>query len=202
MKILCVGRNYRKHAEELGNEVPSEPVIFMKPDSAILRQRDAFYIPDFSNDVHYEAEIVIKLNRLGKRIQSKFAHKYYAEFTLGIDFTARDVQATLKSKGLPWEKAKAFDSSAVCGNWLKAEDFDLTNLNFELRKNGEVVQLGNTKDMLFSVHELVEHCSQYFTLKIGDQIFTGTPEGVGPVKPGDVLEGFVEGQKVLNVRVK
>jgi 2-keto-4-pentenoate hydratase/2-oxohepta-3-ene-1,7-dioic acid hydratase in catechol pathway len=202
MKILCVGRNYRKHAEELGNEVPQEPVIFMKPDSAILRQRDAFYIPDFSNDVHYEAEIVVKLNRLGKRIQSKFAHRYYAEFTLGIDFTARDVQANLKSKGLPWEKAKAFDSSAVCGTWLKAEDHDLTSLNFELRKNGEVVQQGNTKDMLYSVHELIEHCSQYFTLKIGDQIFTGTPEGVGPVQPGDILEGYIEGQKVLNVRVK
>ncbi|MBO6517086.1 MAG: fumarylacetoacetate hydrolase family protein [Bacteroidia bacterium] len=202
MKIICVGRNYRKHAEELGNAVPGEPVIFMKPDSAILRQRDAFYIPDFSNDVHHEAEIVVKLNRLGKRIQSKFAPKYYAEFTLGIDFTARDVQSKLKAKGLPWEKAKAFDSSAVCGNWLKTEDYDLSNLKFELHKNGELVQQGNTADMLFSVDQLIEHCSDYFTLKIGDQIFTGTPEGVGPVSSGDVLEGFVEGKKVLNVRVK
>lgn len=202
MKIICVGRNYKKHAEELGNQVPEEPVIFMKPDSAILRQRDAFYIPDFSSDVHYEAEIVIKLNRLGKRIQSKFAHKYFAEFTLGIDFTARDIQAKLKDKGLPWEKAKGFDNSAVCGDWLTAKEYDLTNLTFELHKNGELVQKGNTKDMLFSVDELIEHTSQYFTLKIGDQIFTGTPEGVGPVVHGDVLEGFIEGKKVLHVRVK
>lgn len=202
MKIICVGRNYRKHAEELGNQVPEEPVLFMKPDSAILRQRDAFYIPDFSSDVHYEAEIVIKLNRLGKRIQSKFASKYFAEFTLGIDFTARDVQAKLKEKGLPWEKAKGFDSSAVCGNWLSVDTFDMTNLSFELRKNGETVQRGNTKDMLFSIDDLIEHTSQYFTLKIGDQIFTGTPEGVGPVQSGDLLEGYIEGEKVLNVKVK
>ena len=202
MKIICVGRNYRKHAEELGNEVPSEPVIFMKPDSAILRQRDAFYIPDFSQNVQYEAEIVVKLNRLGKRIQSKFAHKYYAQFTLGLDFTARDVQSKLKEKGLPWEKAKAFDSSAVCGDWLNVADFDLNNLNFKLLKNGEVVQEGNTRDMLFSTDELIEHVSQYFTLKIGDQIFTGTPEGVGQVLPGDTLEGYIEEQKVLHVRVK
>ena len=202
MKIICVGRNYRKHAEELGNQIPEEPVLFMKPDSAILRQRDAFYIPDFSSDVHYEAEIVIKLNRLGKRIQSKFASKYYAEFTVGIDFTARDVQAQLKAKGLPWEKAKGFDSSAVCGSWLPVDQFDMNNLSFELKKNGETVQTGNTRDMLFSNDELIEHTSQYFTLKIGDQIFTGTPEGVGPVKSGDLLEGYVEGKKVLNVKVK
>lgn len=202
MKILCIGRNYRKHAEELGNEVPEEPVIFMKPDSAILRQRDAFYIPDFSNDIHYEAEIVIKLNRLGKHIQAKFAHKYFVELTLGIDFTARDVQSKLKAKGLPWEKAKAFDSSAVCGHWLPVDEFDVTNLSFELHKNGEVVQKGNTSNMIFPVDQLIEHCSRYFTLKIGDQIFTGTPEGVGPVKSGDILEGFIEGRKVLNVRVK
>lgn len=202
MKILCIGRNYKKHAEELGNEVPKEPVIFMKPDSAILRQRDAFYIPDFTNEVHYEAEIVVKLNRLGKKIQKKFAHKYYAQFTLGIDFTARDVQSELKAKGLPWEKAKAFDSSAVCGTWLDVEGYDLTNLEFELHKNGEVVQKGNTANMIFPIDALIEHCSQYFMLKIGDQIFSGTPEGVGPVKSGDVLEGYIQGQKVLNVRVK
>lgn len=202
MKILCIGRNYKKHAEELGNKVPKEPVIFMKPDSAILRQRDAFYIPDFTNEVHYEAEIVVKLNRLGKKIQKKFAHKYYAQFTLGIDFTARDVQSELKAKGLPWEKAKAFDSSAVCGTWLDVEGYDLTNLEFELHKNGEVVQKGNTANMIFPIDALIEHCSQYFMLKIGDQIFSGTPEGVGPVKSGDVLEGYIQGQKVLNVRVK
>ncbi|MCO4818434.1 MAG: fumarylacetoacetate hydrolase family protein [Bacteroidetes bacterium] len=202
MKIICVGRNYRKHAEELGNKVPDEPVLFMKPDSAILRQRDAFYIPDFSSDVHYEAEIVVKLNRLGKRIQSKFAHKYYAEFTVGIDFTARDVQAKLKAKGLPWEKAKGFDSSAVCGKWLPVGDYDMSNLSFELKKNGQVVQSGNTSEMLFSIDEIIDYTSQYFTLKIGDQIFTGTPEGVGPVAHGDILEGFVEGTKVLEVKVK
>ncbi len=202
MKIICVGRNYRKHAEELGNKVPDEPVLFMKPDSAILRQRDAFYIPDFSSDVHYEAEIVVKLNRLGKRIQSKFAHKYYAEFTVGIDFTARDVQAKLKAKGLPWEKAKGFDSSAVCGKWLPVGNYDMSNLSFELKKNGQVVQSGNTSEMLFSIDEIIDHTSQYFTLKIGDQIFTGTGEGVGPVAHGDILEGFVEGTKVLEVKVK
>ena len=148
MKIICVGRNYKKHAQELGNEVPEEPVLFMKADSSLMRQRDAFYIPDFSSDVHYEAEIVIRINRLGKRIQSKFAPKYYAQYTIGIDFTARDVQKKLKEKGLPWEKAKAFDSSAVCGDWLDVEGVDLDNLKFELKKNGEIVQSGNTKDML------------------------------------------------------
>ncbi|MFT5724293.1 MAG: 2-keto-4-pentenoate hydratase/2-oxohepta-3-ene-1,7-dioic acid hydratase in catechol pathway [Bacteroidia bacterium] len=202
MKIICVGRNYKKHAEELGNNVPDEPVLFMKPDSAILRQRDAFYIPDFSSDIHYEAEIVIKLNRLGKKIQTKFASKYYAEFTLGIDFTARDVQTKLKEKGLPWEKAKAFDNSAVLGKWLNVEDFDIQQLDFELHKNGALVQKGNTQNMLFSIDEIIEHASQFYTLKIGDLIYTGTPEGVGPVKPGDTLEGFVQGQKVLSVRVK
>mgnify|MGYP000967856829 CR=1 FL=1 len=202
MKIICVGRNYKKHAQELGNEVPEEPVLFMKADSSLMRQRDAFYIPDFSSDVHYEAEIVIRINRLGKRIQSKFAPKYYAQYTIGIDFTARDVQKKLKEKGLPWEKAKAFDSSAVCGDWLDVEGVDLDNLKFELKKNGEIVQSGNTKDMLYPINDLVEHASEYFTLKIGDLIFTGTPEGVGKVESGDVLEGFIEGKQILRVRVK
>jgi 2-keto-4-pentenoate hydratase/2-oxohepta-3-ene-1,7-dioic acid hydratase in catechol pathway len=202
MKIICVGRNYKKHAQELGNEVPEEPVLFMKADSSLMRQRDAFYIPDFSSDVHYEAEIVIRINRLGKRIQSKFAPKYYAQYTIGIDFTARDVQKKLKEKGLPWEKAKAFDSSAVCGDWLDVEGVDLANLKFELKKNGEIVQSGNTKDMLYPINDLVEHASEYFTLKIGDLIFTGTPEGVGKVESGDVLEGFIEGKQILRVRVK
>jgi len=202
MKIICVGRNYKKHAQELGNEVPEEPVLFMKADSSLMRQRDAFYIPDFSSDVHYEAEIVIRINRLGKRIQSKFAPKYYAQYTIGIDFTARDDQKKLKEKGLPWEKAKAFDSSAVCGDWLDVEGVDLANLKFELKKNGEIVQSGNTKDMLYPINDLVEHASEYFTLKIGDLIFTGTPEGVGKVESGDVLEGFIEGKQILRVRVK
>lgn len=202
MKIICIGRNYRDHAKELGNEVPTEPVIFMKPDSAIFRQWDAFYIPDWTDEVHYELEVVVKMNRLGKNIEAKFAHKYFAEFTVGIDFTARDVQSKLKSKGLPWEKAKAFDQSAVLGDYQKVADYDLDNLNFELRKNGEMVQHGNTGDMLIPIPKLVEHCSQYFTIKIGDLLFTGTPAGVGKVDSGDILEGFIEGKQALRVRVR
>jgi 2-keto-4-pentenoate hydratase/2-oxohepta-3-ene-1,7-dioic acid hydratase in catechol pathway len=202
MKIICIGRNYVDHIKELGNEMTSEPVIFMKPDSAVFRQRDAFYIPDWTNDVHYEAEVVVRINRLGKNIEPKFAHKYFAEFTLGIDFTARDVQSELKKQGLPWEKAKGFDQSAVLGDFLPVEDYDLRDLHFELHKNGEVVQNASTKLMIYDIPQMIEHCSQYFTLKIGDLIFTGTPAGVGPVAPGDVLEGFIEKKKVLNVRIK
>lgn len=202
MKIICIGRNYVAHAEELGNEIPGEPVLFMKPDSAIFRQRDAFYIPDWTDEVHYEAEIVIKINRLGKNIEPRFAHKYFQEFTLGIDFTARDVQQKLKTNGLPWEKAKAFDQSAVLGSFLKVKDFNLQNLHFKLRKNGETVQKGDTQLMLFDIPQIIEHCSKYFTLKIGDLLFTGTPKGVGPVKKGDILEGFIETQKVLHVKIR
>jgi 2-keto-4-pentenoate hydratase/2-oxohepta-3-ene-1,7-dioic acid hydratase in catechol pathway len=202
MKIICIGRNYVAHAEELGNEIPKEPVIFMKPDSALHRQRDAFYIPDFTKDVHYELEVVVKINRLGKNIESKFSHKYFEEVTVGIDFTARDVQSELKAKGLPWEKAKAFDHSAVLGTFQKASHYDMNNLNFELKKNGKTVQKGNTRLMIHSVANIIEHCSQYFTLKIGDLLFTGTPEGVGRVEIGDVLEGFLEGEKVLDLKVK
>jgi len=202
MKIICIGGNYAAHAAELGNEVAAEPVIFMKPDSAVFRQRDAFYIPDWTNDVHYELEVVVRINRLGKNIEAKFAPKYFAEFTVGIDFTARDVQSALKAKGLPWEKAKAFDQSAVLGDFLSVDDFDLSNLHFQLKKNGELVQDGNTSLMLHNIAQLIEHSSQYFTLKIGDLLFTGTPEGVGPVAPGDLLEGFIEGKKVLNVKVR
>ena len=202
MKIICIGRNYTEHAQELGNEMPEEPVIFMKPDSAIFRQRDAFYIPDWTNDVHYELEVVIKLNRLGKNIESKFAHKYYSEVTVGIDFTARDVQTRLKQKGLPWEKAKAFDQSAVVGEYVSAEGLEIENLDFELYRNGKLAQQGNTSQMIYSVADMIEHCSQYFTLKIGDLLFTGTPKGVSSVKVGDILEGYIAGQKVLNVKVK
>lgn len=202
MKIICIGRNYTAHAEELGNEIPEEPVIFMKPDSAVFRQRDAFYIPDWSNDIHYELEIVIKLNRLGKNIEPKFAPKYFKELTVGIDFTARDVQGKLKAKGLPWEKAKAFDQSAVLGDFQSASNYDFNNINFQLRKNGAIVQDGNTALMIHSIPQIIAHCSQYFTLKIGDLIFTGTPQGVGKVESGDLLEGFLEGKKVLNVRIK
>ena len=202
MKIICIGRNYVDHIKELNNEITKDPVIFMKPDSAIFRQGDAFYIPEWSNEIHYEAEIVVKLNRLGKNIESRFANKYFEEFTLGIDFNARDVQSKLKAKGLPWEKAKAFDQSAVLGEYLKVEDYDLSNLNFSLHRNGNPVQNGNTKLMLHSIPKIIEHCSQYFTLKIGDLIFTGTPAGVGKVEIGDVLEGFIEEKKVLHVKIK
>lgn len=202
MKIICVGRNYVEHIEELNNEMPDEPVIFMKPDSAVMRQRDAFYIPDWTNDVHYEAEIVVKFNRLGKNIEKRFAHKYFEEITIGLDFTARDVQTQLKSKGLPWEKAKAFDSSAVMGDWIPSDDLDLDALDFQLYRNGELVQDGNTSLMINDVSSLIEHCSKYFTIKIGDLLFTGTPKGVGKVERGDLLEGFVNGKKLLRVKVK
>jgi 2-keto-4-pentenoate hydratase/2-oxohepta-3-ene-1,7-dioic acid hydratase in catechol pathway len=202
MKIICIGRNYVAHVKELGNEIPKEPVLFMKPDSAIFRQRDAFYIPDWTNEVHYEAEIVMKINRLGKNIEEKFAPKYYSQFTLGIDFTARDVQKKLKALGLPWEKSKAFDQSAVLGEYLNVNDYSLDNLNFELKINGRVVQSGNTKSMIYTIPQIINHCSEFFTLKIGDLIFTGTPEGVGKVNAGDELEGFIEGKKILHVKIR
>lgn len=202
MKIICIERNYLKHIEELKNEKPSEPVVFLKPDSSLMRKRDAFYIPDWTKEVHYELELVVKINRLGKNIAQRFAHKYYAEFSLGIDFTARDVQLGLKSKGLPWEKAKAFDQSASVGKWLKAEDYDLENLEFFLLKNGEVVQKGNSARMIHSIPKLISHSSEFFTLKIGDLLFTGTPEGVGAVASGDLLEAFVGESKLLSLRIK
>ena len=202
MKIICIGRNYVAHVKELGNEIPKEPVLFMKPDSAIFRQRDAFYIPDWTNEVHYEAEIVIKINRLGKNIEEKFAPKYYSQFTLGIDFTARDIQKNLKAQGLPWEKSKAFDQSAVLGEYLNVNDYSLDNLNFELKINGRVVQSGNTKSMIYTIPQIINHCSEFFTLKIGDLIFTGTPEGVGKVNAEDELEGFIEGKKILHVKIR
>jgi 2-keto-4-pentenoate hydratase/2-oxohepta-3-ene-1,7-dioic acid hydratase in catechol pathway len=202
MKIICIGRNYVAHVKELGNEIPKEPVLFIKPDSAIFRQRDAFYIPDWTNEVHYEAEIVIKINRLGKNIEEKFAPKYYSQFTLGIDFTARDIQKNLKAQGLPWEKSKAFDQSAVLGEYLNVNDYSLDNLNFELKINGRLVQSGNTKSMIYTIPQIINHCSEFFTLKIGDLIFTGTPEGVGKVNAGDELEGFVEGKKILHVKIR
>ncbi|MBA9072408.1 2-keto-4-pentenoate hydratase/2-oxohepta-3-ene-1,7-dioic acid hydratase in catechol pathway [Flavobacterium gossypii] len=203
MKIICIGRNYTKHIEELQNEKPSEPVIFLKPDTAILPKNFPFFIPEFSNDIHHEVEILVKINRVGKHIEPKFAHKYYDEIGLGIDFTARDVQATLKEKGLPWEKAKAFDGSAVIGEFLPKSQFNsLENLTFELTNNGKPVQIGNTSHMLWKIDELISYVSQYFTLKIGDIIFTGTPEGVERVNPDDILEGFLEGHKLFRIQVK
>lgn len=203
MKIICIGRNYTKHIEELQNEKPTEPVIFLKPDTAILPKNFPFFIPDFSSDIHHEVEILVKINRVGKHIDPKFAHKYYDEIGLGIDFTARDVQAQLKEKGLPWEKAKAFDGSAVIGEFLPKSQFkSLENLTFELTNNGNSVQKGAATHMLWKIDELISYVSQYFTLKIGDIIFTGTPEGVAKVNPDDILEGFLEGQKLFRIQVK
>ncbi|WP_433833022.1 fumarylacetoacetate hydrolase family protein [Flavobacterium anhuiense] len=203
MKIICVGRNYANHIEELKNERPSEPVVFMKPDSAVLLKQHPFVIPEFSDDVHHEVEIIVKINKVGKYIEPKFAHKYYDEISVGIDFTARDLQSKLKEKGLPWEKAKAFDGSAVIGDFLPKTDFvSMENLNFELKTNGETVQKGNSSMMLWKIDELISHVSQFFTLKIGDIIFTGTPAGVSAVKPNDVLEGFLEDKKLFRIQVK
>lgn len=203
MKIICIGRNYAEHAKELKNEIPTEPVWFMKPDTAILKDGEAFYMPDFSNEIHHEIEIVIKINRVGKHIEEQFAHKYYDEIGLGIDFTARDLQAKCKEKGLPWEKAKAFDGSAPIGKFIKKEQLgDLNNLNFELKINGETRQLGNTKDLLFSFDRVISYVSKFVTLKVGDLIYTGTPEGVGPVKIGDKLQGFMKGDLLIEFDVK
>ena len=203
MKIICIGRNYVKHIEELQNERPTEPVIFMKPDSAIVPKQFPFVIPEFSNDVHHEVEVIVKINKVGKYIDAKFAYKYYDEVSVGIDFTARDLQQQLKDKGLPWEKAKAFDGSAVIGDFLSKKLFSsLENLNFELTNNGTVVQQGNTAHMLWKIDEIISYVSQFFTLKIGDIIFTGTPEGVAAVKPNDILEGFLEQQQLLRIQVK
>ena len=203
MKIICVGRNYAAHAKELNNPVPKEPVIFLKPDTALLAKSMPFFYPSFSTDVHYEAELVVKIDRVGKSISQKFAHKYYSEFSVGIDFTARDLQATYREKGLPWERAKAFDGSAPVGQFInKKELVDQSNLNFSLRINGLERQAGNTSDMLFSIDSIIQYVSQFFTLKIGDLIFTGTPEGVGPIKIGDTLEAFLESKKVLDLKIK
>ena len=203
MKIICIGRNYAAHAKELNNPVPKEPVIFLKPDTALLPKRMPFFYPSFSTDVHYEAELVVKIDRVGKNISQKFAHKYYSELTVGIDFTARDLQSIYKEKGLPWERAKAFDGSAPVGKFVVKEKFkDLKDLNFSLKINGESKQNGNTANMLFSIDAIIEYVSQFFTLKIGDLIFTGTPEGVGPISINDCFEAYLEDEKVLDLKIK
>jgi 2-keto-4-pentenoate hydratase/2-oxohepta-3-ene-1,7-dioic acid hydratase in catechol pathway len=203
MKIICIGRNYVDHIEELQNERPAEPVVFMKPDSAILLKQHPFVIPEFTDDVHHEIEIIVKISKVGKYIEPKFAHKYYDEISVGIDFTARDLQAKLKAKGLPWEKAKAFDGSAVIGDFLPKGQFSsLENITFELTNNNKSVQIGDSSLMLWNIDELISHVSQYFTLKIGDVIFTGTPSGVAAVQPDDILEGFLEGHKLFRIQVK
>ena len=203
MKIICIGRNYADHISELNNERPDEPVIFMKPDTAILPKKTPFVIPEFSNDVHHEVEVLVKICKVGKYISPKFAHKYYDEIGLGIDFTARDLQSKLKEKGLPWEKSKAFDHSAIIGDFLPKNNYtSLENLNFELRKNSEIVQKGSTSMMLWNIDEIVSYVSQFFTLKKGDIIFTGTPKGVASVKENDVLEGFLEGKQMFKIQIK
>lgn len=203
MKIICIGRNYADHISELNNERPDEPVIFLKPDTAILPKKTPFVIPEFSKEVHHEVEVLVKICKVGKYISPKFAHKYYDEIGLGIDFTARDLQAKLKEKGLPWEKAKAFDHSAIIGDFLPKKNYSsLENINFELRSNGEVVQQGSTALMLWNIDEIISYVSQFFTLKKGDIIFTGTPKGVGAVKENDVLEGFLEGKQMFKIQIK
>jgi len=204
MKIICVGRNYVAHAIELNNEVPGEPILFMKPDSALLRNNDPFYIPEWSNDLHHEVELIVKICRLGKSIERKFAHRYYTEVGLGIDFTARDVQNALKDKGLPWEKAKAFDQSAVISSEFVLLDSlpDKNSIHFRLDINGKTVQEGDSSLMIFPIEEIITQVSKYFTLKVGDLIYTGTPAGVGPVKVGDRMEGYLEDRKMFDFWVK
>ena len=202
MKIICIGRNYAEHAKELGNEIPDSPVIFMKPDTAVLKKGSDFYIPEFSDDVHYELEVVLKISKGGKYIQEENADKYYDEIGLGIDFTARDLQSQLKAKGLPWELSKGFDGSAVVSEFYKKEDFNMKNINFSLMKNKEEVQNGSTSLMIFSPEKIIAFVSQYFTLRVGDLIFTGTPKGVGKVSENDILEAFLEDQKVFDLRIQ
>jgi len=203
MKIICIGRNYAKHIAELQNEKPLNPVIFLKPDSAILAKNQPFFIPPFSKEIHYEVEILVKINKVGKYINQKFAYTYYDEIGLGIDFTARDVQDDCKAKGLPWEKAKAFDGSAVIGEFVQKESLgDLNNLSFKLQKNDQIVQDGNSNAMLWKIDELIAYVSQFFTLKKGDVLFTGTPEGVGKVSENDVLTGILNGAENFRVNIK
>ena len=203
MKIICIGRNYAEHAKELNNAIPTEPVFFMKPDTALLKDSDPFYYPDFTKDLHHEIEIVIKINKVGKHIDEHFAHKYYDEIGLGIDFTARDLQAQCKAKGLPWEKAKAFDASAPIGKFVsKASLGNLDDISFELKINGESRQVGNTKDLLFSFDKVISYVSKFVTLKVGDLIYTGTPEGVGQVAIGDKIQGYIKGDLFLEFEVK
>ena len=202
MKIICIGRNYTEHIEELANEKPKNPVVFLKPDSAILPKKMPFFIPPFSKEIHYEVEVLFKINKVGRYIDAKFAHKYYDEIGLGIDFTARDIQAQCKEKGLPWEKAKAFDGSAVIGKFYPKEQFDLNNLQFRLFKNELIVQNGNTNAMLWKIDELIAYVSQFFTLKKGDVIFTGTPAGVGKIEENDILVGKLEDHEAFRIKVK
>ena len=202
MKIICIGKNYLKHIDELNSSKEDEPVIFLKPDTSIIQKNQPFFIPEFSNEIHYEVEIILKFNRLGKHIESNFSNKYFNQISLGVDFTARDFQKKFKERGLPWDISKGFDNSALIGDWKSIEDFDLDNVNFRLEKNREIVQQSNSKNMIWKIDELIAYASNYFTIKIGDIMFTGTPEGVGLVRVDDILEGFLGNEKVFSVKIK
>ena len=202
MKIICVGKNYLKHIDELNSSKEDEPVIFLKPDTSIIQKNQPFFIPEFSNEIHYEIEIILKFNRMGKHIESKFSKKYFNQISLGLDFTARDFQNKFKERGLPWDISKGFDNSALIGDWKSIMTYDLDNINFRLEKNGKIVQQSNSKNMIWKIDELIAYASKYFTIKIGDIMFTGTPEGVGVVSEDDVLEGFLGDEKVFSVKIK
>lgn len=203
MKIVCIGRNYVAHAKELNNPVPEEPVVFMKPDSSLLLKNKPFFLPEFSKEIHHEVELVVRINRVGKHIQEKFAHRYYDEISLGIDFTARDLQAKCKEAGKPWEIAKGFDGSAVLGEFIPLDSLqDSKSIPFHLDINGKTVQSGNSSEMLFSIDRIISYVSTFVTFKIGDLIYTGTPAGVGPVAINDRLEGYIEDRRMLNFLVK
>ena len=203
MKIICVGQNYLNHIKELNSKINKSPILFLKPDSSIIQKNQPFFIPEFSKEIHYEAEIILKFDKLGKHIDRKFSNKYYNQISLGIDFTARDLQEKLKKSGQPWEKAKSFDNSAVVGDWIDVNNFqDINDINFCLKLNNEIVQSSNSSNMIWKIDDLVTEVSNYFTLKIGDILFTGTPEGVGKVSIGDVLDGFLEEKKVFSIKIK
>jgi 2-keto-4-pentenoate hydratase/2-oxohepta-3-ene-1,7-dioic acid hydratase in catechol pathway len=203
MKIICIGRNYADHAKEMKSELPTEPIFFMKPDTALVKEGSDIYLPEFSNEIHFECEVVIKINKAGKFIQKEFARNYYSEITLGLDLTARDLQTKCKEKGLPWEIGKAFDNSApISSKWISISDINLSDINFQFFQNGELKQNGFTKDMIFSIDELISYVSTFITLKTGDLIYTGTPAGVGPIQIGDKLEGNLNGNKLFEFTVK
>ena len=203
MKIICIGRNYIEHVKELKNTIPSKPIFFLKPDTAIQPKNHPFFIPDFSNEIHYEVELVIKIDKTGKHIEERFAYKYYSEIGLGIDFTARDVQQNCKKNGLPWEISKGFDGSAKISNkFIDKSTLNIENINFSLKKNNKIVQFGNSKDMIFKFDSIISYISKFYTLKIGDLIYTGTPHGVGPVNKGDILEGLIEEMSMFSVKIK
>ena len=202
MKIICVGKNYLKHIDELNSSKEDAPVIFLKPDTSIIQKNQPFFIPEFSNEIHYEIEIILKFNRLGKHIESKFSNKYFNQISLGVDFTARDFQNKFKERGLPWDISKGFDNSALIGDWKSIKNYDLNNINFRLEKNGKIVQQSNSKNMIWKIDELIAYASKYFTIKIGDIMFTGTPEGVGSVSEDDILDGFLGNEKVFSVKIK